>query len=116
LGKTWNRPFGVDVMKETAVVAMTFLMATAPIQARQAAQHGTRSCLIEVLHSEELPIGPMFFHTIKATLLVTAPGAQPFESTVREVIPWQMPPPRAGKRVRVRCDPAAFDSSFRLFD
>ena len=104
-------------MKETAVAAaMILLMTTDPIRARQAAQHATRSCLIEVLHSEELPIGQMFFHTIKATLLVTAPGAQPFEATVQEVIPWQTPPPRAGKRVRVLCDPTTHNFSFTLFE
>jgi hypothetical protein len=102
-------------VKGTAVGAIMLLMAS-PAQAEgPAAQRAMRSCIVEVLHSEELPIGPMFFHTIKATLLVTAPGAQPFQVTVQEVIPWQMPPPRRGKRVRVQCDPTTLNSSFRLF-
>jgi hypothetical protein len=99
-------------MKGTA--AMTIMMLVA-IDSSQAAQHATRSCLIEVLHSEELPIGPMFFHTVKATLLVIAPGMQPFEATVQEVIPWQAPPLRQGKRLHARCDPTALNSSLKLF-
>jgi hypothetical protein len=99
-------------MKGAAAMTIVMLVAIDP---SQATQHATRPCLIEVLHSEELPIGPMFFHTIKATLLVIAPGMQSFETTVQEVIPWQAPPPRQGKRLHARCDPTALRSSPRLF-
>jgi hypothetical protein len=47
--------------------------------------------------------------------LVTPRDAPPFETTVLKVIPWQVPPPRRGQRVRVACDSALLDSSFRLF-
>jgi hypothetical protein len=102
-------------MKGLAIVTMTLLMFIEPVLAGQVSQTATRSCLVEVLHSEELPIGPMFFHTIKATLLVTAPGMQPFEATVQEVIPWQAPPRRQGKRLHARCDATALNSSLKLF-
>ena len=103
-------------MKATAIAALMSLTAIGPIQAGgPEVQNATRSCLVEVLHSEELPIGPMFFHTVKATVLVTAPGVQPFQATVQEVMPWQVPPPRRGKRVRAQCDPTTSNSSFRLF-
>ena len=99
-------------MKGAAALTIVMLVAIDP---SQATQHATRPCLIEVLHSEELPIGPMFFHTIKATLLVSAPGMQPFETTVQEVIPWQAPPLRQGKRLHAQCDPTALSSLLRLF-
>lgn len=94
-------------MKRAAVATMLLLALTGFAQAAQKGLRGTRACVVEVLYSEELPIGPLFHHTIKAVLLVTAPHTPPFERTVYEVIPWQMPPPRRGQRVRVRCDPAA---------
>ena len=84
-------------MKGLATVTMTSLMFIEPVLAGQVSQPATRSCLVEVLHSEELPIGPMFFHTIKATLLVTAPGMRPFEATVQEVISFHGKRPRCGK-------------------
>jgi hypothetical protein len=65
-------------------------------------------CVVEVLHSEMLPIGPLFQHTVKATLLVTAPDRPPFETTVEKVIPVQYPPPRQGQRLKMMCDPASF--------
>jgi hypothetical protein len=99
-------------MKSLAVAATMILALTASAQAGQGA---ARACLVEVLYSEELPIGPMFQHTVKVAILVTPPGASPFETTVLKVIPWQVPPPRRGQRVRVSCDSAVLDSSFRLF-
>jgi hypothetical protein len=73
-----------------------------------------QSCRVEVLRSEELPLGPLFHHTIKTTLLVTAPNTPPFETTVYK-IHWQMPPPSQGQRVMIPCDPAALRSSFWPF-
>ena len=96
-----------------AAVTMA-LAVTASAQAGQLASRDSR-CLVEVLYSEELPIGPMFYHTVKAAVLVTPPGAPPFETTVHKVIPWQVPPPRRGQRVRVACDSALLNSSFGLF-
>jgi hypothetical protein len=72
-------------------------------------------CLVEVLHSKELPLAPLYHHTVKATLRVTPPDRPPFETTVWRVIPWQMPPPRQGQRVWASCDPALIESSLRLF-
>lgn len=101
-------------MKSLAVAATMVLTLTASAQAGQAASRDSR-CLVEVLYSEELPIGPLFYHTVKAAVLVTPPGARPFETTVLKVIPWQVPPPRRGQRVRMACDSALLNSSFRLF-
>jgi hypothetical protein len=67
---------------------------------------GEQFCLVEVLRSEELPIGPLFSHTVRATLRVTAPDRAAFETTVQRVIPWQAPPPRRGQQLRMPCDPA----------
>ena len=102
-------------MKSLAVVAATVLALTASVQAGQAASRDHRACLVEVLYSEELPIGPLFYHTVKAAVLVTPPAAPPFETTVLKVIPWQVPPPRRGQRVRVRCDSAPVNATFGLF-
>ncbi|WP_024520561.1 hypothetical protein [Bradyrhizobium sp. Tv2a-2] len=100
----------------TPAVAVTMLLAlTATAQAREGASRDSRACLVEVLYSEELPIGPLFHHTVKEALLVTPPHAAPFETTVQKVIPWQVPPPRRGQRTRVSCDSVALQSSFRVF-
>ncbi|MBV8894551.1 hypothetical protein [Bradyrhizobium sp.] len=100
-------------MIRTAVAITILLIVMPPTAAVQMGHREARSCLVEVLHSEELPIGPLFHHTVKATLLVTAPGTPPFETTVVKVIPWQMPPPRRGQRERVGCDRAPLN--FGLF-
>lgn len=102
-------------MKNSVVALMLLLAMTGLAEAGKGGQRDTRSCRAEVLHSEELPIGPLFYHTIKATMLVTASDARRFETTIYEVIPWQVPPPRQGQRVRVRCDPPALNSSFGFF-
>jgi hypothetical protein len=102
-------------MKSLAVAATTVLALTASAQAGQGAPRDSRTCLVEVLYSEELPIGPLFHYTVKAAVLVTPSGSPPFETTVLKVIPWQAPPPRRGQRVRVHCDSAQLNSSFGLF-
>jgi hypothetical protein len=91
------------------------LTLAAPVQAGQGDKSDKRPCLIEVLHSEELPFGPLFYHAVKVTLLVTTPDAPPFQTTVQKVIRWQAPPPRQGQRARVWCDPVALHYSFGLF-
>jgi len=101
-------------MRSLAVLTTMLLASTA---SGQAGQGGSRDpgCLVEVLYSEELPIGPLFYHTVKAAVLVTPPGAPPFETTLLKVIPWQVPPPRRGQRVRMPCDSAQLNTSFGLF-
>src|ERR1700741_1391964 len=63
-------------------------------------------CIADVLHSEELPFGPIFYHRVRATLRITPRGGPAFETTVEKLIPWQVPPPRRGQRLRQWCDPA----------
>ena len=63
-----------------------------------------QTCLVQVLSSEEIPLGPMFYHTVKATLLVTPSGRPPFQTTIEKVTPWQVPPPRQGQRAWIYCD------------
>ena len=95
------------------IVATTLLLAVAgqPAHAGLWGQEDARAmqpCVIEVLHSEMIPIGPLLHHTIKATLLVTAPDRPPFETTVEKVLPVQFPAPRQGQRLKMMCDPASF--------
>src|SRR5215813_2880619 len=102
-------------MKPVLIGAILLLIITGPAGANQGSLRDPRSCIVEVLHSEELPIGPLFHHTIRATLLVSAPNTPPFETTVLKVIPWQVPPPRRGQRVRVQCDPAELNLPLEYF-
>jgi hypothetical protein len=98
-------------------VATVLLLATATARAGplgQSDSQGKQPCVIEVLHAEMIPIGPLFYHTVKATLLVTSPNRPPLETTVQKVIPLQFPPPRQGQRVRMMCDPASL-SRFNWF-
>ena len=97
------------------IVATTLLSAMTCGSAHAAqwnapAAAAMQPCLVEVLHSEMIPLGPLFHHTIKTTLLVTAPGRPPFETTVERVIPVQFPPPRQGQRLRMSCDPASLSA------
>jgi hypothetical protein len=111
-----RRIANMGAMRRIAVATTMLLLPTAAAGAWQDhPRTEARSCLVEVLYSEELPIGPLFHHTVKAAVLVTPSGAPPFETTVLKVIPWQVPPPRRGQRVRVPCDSAQVNSSFRLF-
>ena len=87
----------------------TFAIASAG-QTKGRSGAGSQFCLVEVLRSEELPIGPLFSHTVRATLLVTAPDGHAFQATVQRVITWQAPPPRQGQRLNVPCDPASIAS------
>jgi hypothetical protein len=101
-----SRRIGMAVAIVTAVSVSTALAASA---------HDAQSCVVEVLHSEMLPVGPLFYHTIKVRLLVTPADRSPFETTVEQVIPWQAPPPRQGQRVWTSCEQIAAQSGFRLF-
>jgi hypothetical protein len=83
--------------------------------AGQVYQGDAPSCLVEVLYSEELPVGPLFYHTYRATLRITPPNRPSFVTTVLRAMPLQAPPPRQGQRQHVPCDPALVESSFRLF-
>jgi hypothetical protein len=67
---------------------------------------GRIACKADILRSEELPGAPIFYHHVKADLLVTPPGHPAFEVTVENLTPWQVPPPRRGQRLTLWCDPA----------
>jgi hypothetical protein len=92
------------------VAALIFLPMVGGSAEAGTADHDRR-CLVEVLHSEELP-GPIFFHTVRATLLVTAARGLPTEATVYKVIPWQVPPPRQGHKAWMRCTQIAVSGLF----
>jgi hypothetical protein len=68
---------------------------------------GRIACKADILHSEELPGAPIFYHHVKADLRVTPPGRPAFEATVENLTPWQVPPPRRGERFTLWCDPAS---------
>ena len=102
-------------MKRTIIAAALLLglgsggsAAAAGIQPQVKAD--AKSCLVQVLYSEEIPLGPMFFHTIKATLLVTPSDRPPFQTTVEKVTPWQVPPPRQGQHAWVYCDAVSLNA------
>lgn len=101
-----TRRIGTAVAIATALSASTAFAASA---------HDARSCLVEVLHSEELPVGPLFYHTVKVRLLVTPADRPPFETVIERAIPWQAPPPRQGQRRRMACEQVSAQSGFRLF-
>ena len=100
-------------MRSIAAV-LIFLLVGGGLARADKVIHNKR-CLVEVLRSEELPVGPLFYHTVRATLLVTAPRALPAETTVYKLVPWQVPPPRQGQKIWTRCNPIAFDPSFGPF-
>ena len=81
--------------------------------ARAIPSDGRSECIVDVLHSEELTGAPIFYHLVRATMLITSPSSPPFETTVEKLISWQVPPPRQGQRFRLRCDPASL-SSFKF--
>jgi hypothetical protein len=106
----------MTVTRLALVAAMLALTVMPPsVRAEQGSRHDAKSCRVDVLYSEELPVGPLFYHTVKARLLVTPADRPPFETTVERVISWQAAPPRRGQRVYVSCDTVQGDSSFRLF-
>ena len=93
------------------VAAISVSIAFAMANAAQGAQF----CTAEVLHSEMLPVGSAFYHTVKATLLVTPADRPSFETTVVRAIPWQASPPRQGQRQRLPCEAALLPSLVRWF-
>jgi hypothetical protein len=66
--------------------------------------------VVDVLDSEELPGAPIFQTLVRARLLVTPAGRPPFETTVEKLIPWEVPPPRRGQRLKLSCDPFTFSA------
>jgi hypothetical protein len=101
------------MMEEGAAVSraiLTILCLGIAVSASAATPDGRVMCLVEVLHSEELPGAPIFQNHVRATLLVTPPAGAPFETTVEKLIPFQVPPPRKGQRLRLPCDPANLSS------
>jgi hypothetical protein len=105
---------GIAVKRATILASLLlgpgFCGSAAAAETRPAAKAQAQSCLVQVLSSEEIPLGPMFHHTVKATLLVTPPDRPPFQTTVEKVTPWQVPPPRQGQRAWVTCDQASLNS------
>jgi hypothetical protein len=89
---------------------LTILFLGIAVGARAATPDGRVMCLVEVLHSEELPGAPIFQNHVRATLRVTPPAGAPFETTVEKLVPFQVPPPRQGQRLKARCDPASLNS------
>ena len=73
---------------------------------RSGPSDGLIACKANILRAEELPGAPIFYHHVKADLLVTPPGRPAFEVTVENLTPWQVPPPRRGERFSLWCDPA----------
>jgi hypothetical protein len=116
-----NAGTGEHVVKLKVIAATLLVGALLAAQADSAplTGHGRRSearaiprdrnsvCIVDVLHSEELPFAPLFYHRLRATLRITPPGGPPFETTVEKLISWQAPPFRQGQRLRLWCDPAS---------
>jgi len=105
------------VVNRSIIAAMMLAGVIIPgaATAGQVYRRDMQSCVVEVLYSEQLPVGLAFHHTYRATLRVTPAEGAPFVTTVEREIPWQAPPPRQGQRLRMPCDPASWASSFRLF-
>ena len=101
-------------MARAALVMMT-LALLAPLSASRAGQHDPNSCLVEVLSSEMLTAAPPFYHTVKATLLITPVDRPAYETTAVRVIPWLAPPPRQGQRRWMSCEQASAQYDFHLF-
>ena len=97
---------GIAVAIATAISAATVFAASA---------RDADSCLVEVLSSEMLTASPPFYHTVKATLLVTPADRPAYETTVVRTIPWQAPPPRQGQRTWMTCEQASAQYDFHLF-
>jgi hypothetical protein len=120
----WQHHFGIIVTQvygrgfavTRAIIAAALLFGlgwgdrAAAAEMHPAVKADAQTCLVQVLYSEELPLGPMFYHTVKATLLVTPADRPPFQTTVEKVTPWQVPPPRQGQRAWVYCDPASLNA------
>ena len=102
-------------MKTIVGSLMVLLITTGLAGAGEQAWRDPRPCRAEVLQSEELPAAPIFHHAIRATLLVTGSDARQYQTTIYEVIPWQVPPLRRGQLVRVPCDRDAITASFPFF-
>ena len=111
----------MSTLKHAIIATTLFLTTTAaafatdPIRGGAIAEtrDGRIRCSIQVVRSEELPGAPIYQNRVRATLLVSAPGRVPFETTVVRLIPWQVPPPRQGQRLTVLCDPESL--SFSIF-
>lgn len=106
-------------MKRTAILMATLLANPATVWASDQARQGGSDdrmrarpgCQVEVLYSEELPGAPIFQNRVRAWLQITPPRHPPFEVTVERFVPWQMPPPRRGQRLRLGCDARSLDLS-----
>jgi len=102
-------------MKRISAATTALLIATGSVCAAQPDHSNARSCLVEVVYSQELPIGPAFHHTIETTVLVSGRNSPPFQTTVYIVLPWQAPPPRQGQKVWTQCSLNALYRSLGVF-
>jgi hypothetical protein len=106
----------MTVARSAFVVSMLALAAmTQNARAGGHAQRDAKSCFVEVLTSEELPAAPPFYHTVKASLLVTPADRVAFQTTVVRTSPWQAPPLRQGQRLSTSCEAVQAGSGFRPF-
>ena len=96
-------------------IAVAIATAVSASTAFAASAHVAGSCLVEVLSSEMFTAAPPFYHTIKATLLITPADRPAYETTVVRTIPWQAPPPRQGQRKWMTCEQASAQYDFHLF-
>jgi hypothetical protein len=97
-------------MNRWTVLALFLVSCAAPVTGKESftpARRGAKRCMAEVLHSEELPWGPIFSHRVRALVRITPPTGASFEVMLEGERPWQVPPPRRGKVRNIGCDPSA---------
>jgi len=94
------------IVKAALLSALAMLASAGQTAEAAAAYRGFLACKAKVLHSEELPFGPIGTWLLRATLEVTPPRGNPYLATLQEWMPWQGPPLRRGQSLRVQCDPA----------
>lgn len=92
-------------MKFSSAAAALLVVVMSSVQASASSVHRVR-CTARVLHSEKLPFAPINYWLVKVTLEVTPPNQAAFITTLQEWTPWQVPPPRRGQTLRLRCNPA----------
>jgi len=97
------------IMKLT-VTAATLLAGATLAGATPAAQASPDNqglpCVAKVIRSEQLPFAPANTWLVKVTLEITPPNGNAYQTTLRDFMPWQGPPPRRGQVLRLLCDPA----------
>ena len=97
-------------MKLTITITAATLLAGATLASVTSAAQASPGnqgfpCVAIVIHSEELPFAPINTWLVKVTLEITPPNGNAYQTTLRDWMPWQGPPPRRGQAFRVLCDP-----------